>query len=769
MSRTPRWLLALLALPLAVVATPLLFGGGVDVPDDAMYSSVSSWEWFRTAVWSGKSPFFVPGRLGGASLFTEATQMGPVYPGMWTALLFPVALALPLTFALHGLGMLLATRFLARSFGASTLASTLAGAALAGGAVGAAGFIEVQTDTLPVLVWMPVVLGCHRRLEDAAGRERLRWALLGGLALAAMIGGAHIRHASGACGALGVWFLLRPKTLHYAVLSTLVGVAGGAVVLVPALMEWQLSSQDSTKAVAALALPPFQVLEWTWTASWLAVKPFVTSREFSVGTVVGAAALVGLVRGGSHRLALGAHIAILLVLSADLPALRLVLLPLTALAHPTLIEYYALAMYPAAVLGAMGFDRLVADRKAALHPAVLLGLAALVAAAVLRVTLGSDTLASEHEIRWTMVATARMAVVLAAVAIVLWRVRSPKKRAVALVAIAVLDLAIGGITYHRSIPSTALGLWARAEVPGEELLAPGSLHIGEMAQLAHDGIDLQHGLLSAVGEEEDIVWEDFQETGEVIDLLEEAPILQRELLHRRWPVHLAVGRGWRSLSGRAKLPPVRAAALVAPLARTLAGANSPWDPVGDDGPSGDTPPLEPIFEDPSGIGWRTMAIFGIPVAVGEGGERFTIPDVFPRCYAPSSLEYEGDARARIRRLVTEPFEPGGVALVETEELARGGLGASVECEEGGVELSVSASHEAVVVFREAVHDGWHARDQDGQLLPTFPVNLIHTGVLVPAGASTITFRFRPPGLAPSALLSFLTWLAAIGALLILRR
>ncbi len=768
MKPTQRWLLALLSLPLAVIAAPMLVGGGVDVPDDAMYSSVSTWEWFRTAVYSGRNPFFVPGRLGGASLFTEAMQMGPIYPGMWLAAVLPVSLALPLTFLLHGIGMLLSMRFLARSFGASPLASMLAGAAVAGGAVGAAGFIEMQTDTLPVLVWVPVVIGCHRRLEDAEGRERLRWALWGGLALATMITGSHVRLAAGACGALGVWFILRPRTLHYAIVTTVLGVAGGAVALFPAVLEWQLSSQDSTKAVAALALPPFQVLEWTWTASWLAVKPFVTSREFSLGTVAGVTAVVGLFRAPSHRVALGVHTGLLLLLSADLPPLRPVLFPLTALAHPTLIEYYALAMMPAGVLAALGFDRLVQERRLAWHPAVALVVLGFVIAAIVRVTAASDTLVSEHELRWTAAATARMAVVLVAVAAVLWRAKGASGRAVGLVVIAALDLCVGGVTYHRSIPSTPLGLWDRGEIQDEERLARGSLHIGEMAQLAHDGIDLQHGLLAIVGEEE-VEWEDFQETGEMVDLWEEAPLLQAELLHRRWPVHLAMARGWRSISGRAKLPPVRAAGMLAPLARTLAGSNSPWEPVGDDGPSGETPPLEPIFGSPSGIGWRTMVLFGIPVAVGEEGEFFEVPDVFPRCYAPGGLEAVPDDRERLQRLLTEDRRPSGSALVEDEALAADNLAAEVSCEEDGHRVQVQADRPAVIAFREVLNPGWQVTDQDGRQLESFAVNGVHSAVRVPAGETTLRWRFRPPGLMPGAGVSAMAWLIGLGGLAWIRR
>ncbi len=189
---------ALLGLAtLSVVAGPLALGRGVDVPDDFLYSVVSTWEWVRYAVLHGENPFFLPGRMGGVALHTEATQMGPVYPAMWLALLMPVRLALPLAFALHAAGALIATRWLARSWGASKAAATAAALVFATGPFGLALFIEAPADAIPMILWFPVVLACHRRAELADGRGRLRWALLGGLALAALLTGTHIRHAGG--------------------------------------------------------------------------------------------------------------------------------------------------------------------------------------------------------------------------------------------------------------------------------------------------------------------------------------------------------------------------------------------------------------------------------------------------------------------------------------------------------------------------------------------------------------------------------------------
>ena len=91
---------ALACAVLCVVLGPFVLGRGVDVPDDALYSAVSTGEWVRYAVMHGENPFFVPGRMGGVALFTEANQMGPIYPAMWPGFLLPVWV--PLAFVVYG-------------------------------------------------------------------------------------------------------------------------------------------------------------------------------------------------------------------------------------------------------------------------------------------------------------------------------------------------------------------------------------------------------------------------------------------------------------------------------------------------------------------------------------------------------------------------------------------------------------------------------------------------------------------------------------------
>jgi uncharacterized membrane protein YfhO len=71
------------------------------------------------------------------------------------------------------------------------------------------------------------------------------------------------------------------------------------------------------------------------------------------------------------------------------------------------------------------------------------------------------------------------------------------------------------------------------------------------------------------------------------------------------------------------------------------------------------------------------------------------------------------------------------------------------------------------VLRIRHHPGWQVRDDRGRQLETFPVNMVHTGVLLPPGTHQLSYSFKPPGLMISliaihlALLAILT-LAGIG-------
>jgi hypothetical protein len=748
---------ALAGLCVVIAAAPLFFGDGVDVPDDALYSTVSTWEAIRYAVRHGLSPFFLPGKLGGVSVYAEAIHMGPLYPGMWLAFVLPMQVAFPLAFALHCLGSMLAVRWLARVYGVSAAPALVAGVAVAAGPVGLAAFIECQADFWPVLLWFPLVLGSMERCrQQSERRSRLRWAARAGLCLGLLLLGSHVRLSAATCGALGVFLLLQgPRMWGWASLATLLGLALGAPSFVPAILELQ-EARGADGSTVSMAVPPFQPLRWGALASWLTPRTLVTAREFSVGTVLAATFVVGLplLRGPLLRLAL--LVPILLLAASSLPVLRVALLPLTWLAHPTVIAYYAVAMVPAAVVGAAGLERLLASRKGGTGRTVALGvLATLVGLSLLRLLLALLGWASPQEATVLAVATAQGLVVLVALGLVWKRVRSPASRAGWLMAIALLDLAAIGVRYHVAVPARPLELGHRQQkVEGEELIAGGYLHIGEMAALMEDGWDRVTPFQEGLGG--DVVG------GEVQELWEEAPTIQDDLLDRRWPVHLGAARGVRSLSARVKLPPMRQVEALLPLAEALApeGWDSadgpyPWDQQGLDPAE-----LERLFGDPKGLGARTLALHGVGAAVDEAGVVFEVEAVAPRCYSPGRFEVVQELDARIARLLSRSFEPTGPALLEgslPEPRATGV--AEVACDADGLRVQVRSTEPALVVLRERYHPGWQVTDlSTGERLQTIPVNQVHTGVTVPTGQRELRWRFVPPGLPLGACLALLALL-----------
>ncbi len=228
---SPRTELLIAAAAVVAMAAPGLVGEGVDFPDDALYYGVTSWEWLKHAVGAGEPIWWVPGKLGGVSLYGDVMPMGPLYPFAWLAVFLPVIPAMGLAVMLHAVGTLLAVRWLARLHGASPTAATLAGAAIVLGPLGSAAFVDFQVDSWPAFLWLPVVLGC---LESSAGSpHRVRWLAGAAAALGLLLLGAHLRVAVGTCGVIGVWTLLRGRDLPGALLACAGGLLIGAPGYIP--------------------------------------------------------------------------------------------------------------------------------------------------------------------------------------------------------------------------------------------------------------------------------------------------------------------------------------------------------------------------------------------------------------------------------------------------------------------------------------------------------------------------------------------------------
>jgi hypothetical protein len=753
--------LALALVAACVVAAPLLIGDGVDYPDDALYYTVASWEWLRHAFWSSESIWFVPGKLGGVSLFADVVPMGPLYPAAWLSVLIPVVPALGIAVLLHALGTVLSVRWLARVHGASPSSATLAGAAVVLGPLGSAAFVDYHVDAWPTFLWLPVVLGCMERAAQAAGRDRrarLRWIALGGMALAALLLGSHLRLSASACGVIGLWTVVRWRDLPGALGVAAFGLLAGAPGYAPMLLEARIAGQGVV--AAGLTAPVDQAIGLPAVAGWLAPTVFSVGRAVSLGTVLGLAALAALSRGGkgwpreSARLAI--VVGVLLAAGSSLPGIHLVLAPLTLFSHPVNLVYATLATIPAAVLAARGLDRLVGmdaeQRIRWLRGPTSAVVGVLAGAAVLRLALGPDSFPSRYAYQLYTVTLSQAVFVGAVAGWLLFGADRRRRVAMGLFLLALADLTVFGIRAHLAVPSTRLQTSVDAATGDPDFVADGYLDIEDLASGFDSQIEVAWSLASDALEPRVVVvsgggvgHEDELQVPE-----EDGPAMQAQLASRTWPPHLGMGLGVRGLAGRSKLMPERQLAALRPLAEAVHDIAA-VEYV-----------LQELFGHPGALGARTMALHGIPSAVWGDVIAFRIQEVAPVCYAPTRADVIADVDERVRRLLTNVGQiEHRPAVLETPLLER--LPAPrpapehLSCSEDGT-TDVSSRAGALVVRRERWHPGWIVRTQTGKRLRTFPVNQVHLGVVVEPGTARLDYRFVPPGLAWSLGVAMAAWM-----------
>ena len=724
--------LAIAVLLVAAAGVPGLFGEGVDIPDDALYYSIPAWEWLAHALGSGDSPWYVPGKLGGISLFADVVPFGPFYPAIVLVLLPPV-LGLGIAALLHALGTFFAVRWLARLRGATEPSSILAGAAVVLGPLGAAAFIDYQVDTWATFLWFPVVLGC---LEKASGASRRRWIAAGGAALALLILGSHLRLSAASCAALGLWGVVRGRDLRGFVAVFVLGVIGGAPGFVPMLLESRIDAAGSL--LAALTSPPGQALGLASIPGWLVPNAFVVDRDIGVGVALGVGLLALRPKGADRRLAV--WVALLVLAGTRIPLVQLLFAPLTLLSHPVNLVYPGLASIPLAVLAARGFDRLLAGRPATRTRALQLG-AALLALAALRVALDLG-FHSAHARAIGALGVLQAAVALGLVARLLMRPGRSRTRAARLVFfVALADLAGFTLRAQLAVPSEPLqdlgrGLPALSQ-PHLDLQELSSAWDSRFAAAQAEAADplLAAERAHAPAAERDEV----ENNTSAIEI--DGPAMQAELLHRARPAHQALATGHFELAGRSKIPPRRQLDALAPLSEAIHDVRA-VEYV-----------LQSVFATPGAVGTRTAALHGVERASWGDVVAFELPPPPPACYAADAAEVVDEPAERMRRLLDRPAG-AGPALVE-EPI--GPLGpAEVSCDAGG--LSATSDGPALAVRRLRWHPGWTVRDAEGRRYDTVPVNQVHTGVLLPGGSHRLEFRFQPPGLRASLAAGALAWL-----------
>lgn len=744
----------LVGLTLACAAAwPMVRADGIDVPDDALYYAVASWEWLARAWGEGLSPWFVPGKLGGVSLFGDAVPMGPFYPAAWLLRGLPASVAFPLACVAHGIGAFLTVRWLARTYGASEGAAALAGAAVAAGPLGTLGFVDCRSDAWAMLVWFPVAAAALERCRQAEGtRARLGWAGLAGAAVGLVLLGCHVRLGIAATAAFGIWGLMSGAPLQYAVAAGLLGIAGGAPQWVPTLMEWGEASASASAGgrLSGLAQPVQAGLAPAGLPGFLAPRPWVSYADYSLGAVLGVVLILALGRGPlrmslrrdappAGRLALFFVLLAVASFSPSIPGLRYVFAPLLILSHPVNDVWSALAILSGAVAAAVALDAIIAmDREELGHRikgfrGALVG--GLLGGGGVLALVGAFRDADSRQLYALGLAQAGVVVVLAGL---LLHRRRGVALAVALVALGMADVGGQMLRIHTAVPSSPLGLTGRTDVEGVEELAGGFVDIDDLARLEGFAYD-EGGSGDGGGEDEPAeFWEDT------------AAMMQEQILRRRWPPHLGMARGYRGLSGRAKLPPAREVQALTPLAEMLRVRDQ----------SGDA--LEELFA-PGGLGTRTLQLHGIGAAAGADGSIRHIAGGLPRCRIPGRLEREEDPRSRIARLVETPgFVLGGpIALVEDADVEGAvGAGEIITCEEGRAEVRSDGG--TVLVVRQRLHGGWRWSSPTATLGSPFPVDQVHTGIPVPAGVHAVTWRFEPPGLRAASSAAGVAWMLLVG-------
>lgn len=710
-----------------MVAGPLLVGRGVDVPDDALYHSIASWEWLRYAWTHGLDPSFVPGTLGGVPLASDVVPMGPAYPASWLLRLFPVWFALPAVVLAHLVGVLFAVRWLAQSFGVGPRAATLAGAALAAGPLTAITVIDFHVDVLPIYLWFPLALGAAERSAAADEPEgRRRWALLAGAALALMLMGSHLRFSAAAAAAWGLWALMRRMHVGWIAAASVIGVCGGSPGFLPNLLALHEASSGMNRMVA-LSGPVHETFNGWSLTGWVVPKPYWMNRDFSLGTLLGLSFLAALpaAKGPLRRLGIFALLLLGAAVSPSVPGLRYLFAPLLLLSHPLDLVYGAIALFPAAVVAAGGLERLAEDGLPSRAPVAVgaVGLAIAARALAPEASFGDPT-----ELRDWALGIGQAVVVGGAAAVILRRERAGPALPAALVLLLLADLAVLGVRYHLAVPSGDLQLRQRARGEDLEALRPSYVDLSDLAEL--------QGFLY-----------DEEETAEAPDESQRdaAAWVNHSLQQRRWPLHIGPGHGIPALSGRAKMPPRRSIAVLMPLSDALVREDGDRRvPLEDEDPAR----LEQLFA-PASLGGRILRLTGTRVAVGTARRVGLVHDPLPDCWSPDEVVALGGSPDEAlmeawTRVVTDGLDPVARTFVEAPLAAPGaGNVAAVRCGEGRVE--VDSATPGWVVLRHPWHRGWRLAGGASPAPELLPANAFHTAFVSPAGSHRYELRFVPPG------------------------
>ena len=142
----------------------------------------------------------------------------------------------------------------------------------------------------------------------------------------------------------------------------------------------------------------------------------------------------------------------------------------------------------------------------------------------------------------------------------------------------------------------------------------------------------------------------------------------------------------------------------------------------------------------------------------------------PRAFVPRSVEVEPDRARRLAALANVNFDPRQVAYVEDPAMsvsAAEGEAVILEDTPQQIVVSTKLAQSGLVVLADQWNSGWRAYIGN-KSLPILRVDHALRGIIVPAGESTIVFRYQPlslrlgVGAALLAMLVLIAWVLATG-------
>ena len=139
-------------------------------------------------------------------------------------------------------------------------------------------------------------------------------------------------------------------------------------------------------------------------------------------------------------------------------------------------------------------------------------------------------------------------------------------------------------------------------------------------------------------------------------------------------------------------------------------------------------------------------------------------NALPRVYVPRRVETVADDKERLEKMADRGFDPGRVAYVETPlDLPNPCEGTAKIVNEipTRVKVSLNMKTRGLVVLADLWDKGWNAY-LDGRQVPILRTNHAVRGVVVPAGKTTLEFRYEPASFAWGVRLAAVALLATLG-------